>query len=199
MIDIETFNLMSTCKPLILVAYLIGAISPGYLLVRILKGVDVRKTGSGSIGARNVGRILGKKGFYFTLFADIGKGAAAVYMFVALQCSIYITASACVAVIAGHVWPLWLGFKGGKGIATSIGAFAVLDYTVVLLGSAMILSLYVVTRRFLLSWLISLWALPLILFSLDYSGYVIMALILTGFIIVIAHKDNINEQLLKRK
>lgn len=199
MIDSETLSILTSCTLLILVAYLIGTISPGYLLVKIIKGIDVRKTGSGSLGARNVGRILGRKGFYVTLLADIFKGAAAVYLLVALQCPPFVTVSASIAVIAGHVWPVWLGFRGGKGIATSIGVFAVLDQTVLLFGGILVVTLYVVTRRFLLSWLVSLLALPLIMFSLDYSRYTAIALLVTAFIIIFAHKDNINEQIVKRK
>ena len=96
---------------MILLAYLIGAISPGYLLVRILLDTDLRTVGSGSLGATNVGRVLGKKGFYFTLVADILKGALMVWLARWLELPPGVVGAVAVVVIAGHIWPLWLPFS----------------------------------------------------------------------------------------
>jgi len=100
---------------MVLAAYLIGGISTGYLLVRMLRGIDLRTVGSGSLGARNVGRILGRKGFYFTLVMDILKGALVVWLARELEFPPTVLGAVVVAVIAGHIWPLWLHFHGGKG------------------------------------------------------------------------------------
>ena len=187
----EILNLTLNDSLIILSAYLIGGISPGYLMVRMLRGVDLRTIGSGSLGATNTGRILGRKGFYFTLVMDILKGALAVLLARSLEFQPDIVCAVVVAVIAGHIWPLWLHFQGGKGIATSLGAFVALDYKILLTGGAVLLLTYVVTRKFLQSWIATLVALPLIAYFLGHPMSVIVSLLVSAVIILIAHKDNI--------
>ena len=176
---------------IVLSAYLIGGISPGYLLVRMLRDVDLRTIGSGSLGATNTGRVLGRKGFYFTLVMDILKGALVVLLARSLEFPPDIVCAVVVAVIAGHIWPLWLHFHGGKGIATSLGAFAVLDYKILLMGGAALLLTYVVTRKFLPSWIATLVVLPLIAYFLGNPMPVVISLLVSAVIILIAHKNNI--------
>lgn len=107
------------------VSYLLGSIPFGYLLVRVFRGEDVRASGSGNIGATNVARqspVLG----VVTLLLDAGKGLAAVLLtralFGASHSAIFLTTAAFFAVL-GHLFPVWLRFRGGKGVATSLGAF----------------------------------------------------------------------------
>jgi glycerol-3-phosphate acyltransferase PlsY len=176
---------------IVLSAYLIGGISPGYLLVRMLRDVDLRTIGSGSLGATNTGRVLGRKWFYFTLVMDMLKGALVVLLARSLEFQPDIVCAVLVAVIAGHIWPLWLHFHGGKGIATSLGAFAVLDYKILLMGGAALLLTYVVTRKFLPSWIATLVALPLIAYFLGNPMPVVVSLLVSAVIILIAHKNNI--------
>jgi glycerol-3-phosphate acyltransferase PlsY len=176
---------------IVLSAYLIGGISPGYLLVRMLRDVDLRTIGSGSLGATNTGRVLGRKWFYFTLVMDMLKGALVVLLARSLEFQPDIVCAVLVAVIAGHIWPLWLHFHGGKGIATSLGAFAVLDYKILLMGGAALLLTYVVTRKFLPSWIATLVALPLIVYFLGGPMPVVISLLVSAVIILIAHKNNI--------
>ena len=108
-------------------AYLLGSIPFGYLIVRWQRGIDVRETGSCSIGATNVMRNLGIPGFIATFVLDCGKGAAAVMLASRLTGNdARWVAAAAVAAVAGHVFPIWLGFRGGKGVATGVGVFAVL-------------------------------------------------------------------------
>ena len=110
-------------------AYLVGAIPVGFLLVRAIKGIDVRTVGSGSVGATNAARVLGKRSFFAVFFLDALKGllpcAAAGAMaghawasepppLLAVLCAL--------AAIAGHNWPVYIGFRGGKGVATTFGA-----------------------------------------------------------------------------
>src|SRR5258708_19867797 len=107
------------------VSYLLGSIPFGYLLVRIFKGEDVRATGSGNIGAPNVARKSPPLGFA-TLLLDAAKGLAAVLVARALfsgpHQKLIMTTAAFFAVL-GHLFPVWLKFRGGKGVATSLGAF----------------------------------------------------------------------------
>ena len=190
---IDVINLSLSDYLLILLAYLVGGISPGYFLVRILLDTDLRTVGSGSLGARNVGRVLGKKGFYFTLVTDILKGALMVWLARWLEFSPGVVAAVVVVVIAGHIWPLWLNFHGGKGIATSLGAFVALDYRILLIGGVVLLVTYMMTRRFLPSWVATLVAMPLFAYTLGYPMDVVVPLILAAAIIVFAHKENIRQ------
>jgi len=108
-------------------AYLLGSIPFGYLLVRWQKGIDVRHTGSRSIGATNVMRNLGVAGFIATFLLDCGKGFAAVMLASRLTGNDpRWIATAAVAAVAGHIFPIWLGFRGGKGVATGVGVFVAL-------------------------------------------------------------------------
>jgi glycerol-3-phosphate acyltransferase PlsY len=119
---------MGMIGPLTLVtAYLLGSIPFGYLIVRWQKGIDVRQTGSRSIGATNVMRNLGIAGFVATFLLDCGKGFGAVMLASRLtENAARWIAAAAVAAIAGHIFPIWLGFRGGKGVATGVGVFVAL-------------------------------------------------------------------------
>jgi len=110
-----------------LLAYFMGSIPFGYLIVRWQKGIDVRTTGSGSIGATNVMRNLGIAGFVITFILDVGKGTGAVLLAGKLtgQSTTWIAAAAAAAVF-GHCFPVWLRFRGGKGVATGVGVFIAL-------------------------------------------------------------------------
>lgn len=110
-----------------LIAYLLGSIPFGYLIVRGQKGVDIRTTGSGGTGATNVMRNLGIAGFAATFVFDFAKGYGAIWLTSRLTNSDpRWIAAAAVAAIAGHIFPVWLRFHGGKGVATSVGVFAAL-------------------------------------------------------------------------
>ena len=108
-------------------AYLLGSIPFGLLLSRIFGGGDVRTSGSGNIGATNVARVAGPLAGILTLLLDAGKGAAAVWL--AARFSNESATSMMIAVLGallGHCFPIWLRFRGGKGVATAAGAFLVL-------------------------------------------------------------------------
>lgn len=111
-----------------LVAYFLGCISFGYYLVRVSRGRDIRVLGSGNAGARNAGRVLGRAGFMATLVGDAGKGALAVVLAGLAHAAAVTAPVALGAVVAGHIWPAQLGFRGGKGFATAAGGILALDY-----------------------------------------------------------------------
>lgn len=113
----------------IITGYLIGNINFSYLIVKIFKGVDIREYGSGNAGATNVYRIIGTKGAVAALAGDLLKGVAAVIVGRILAGETG-AIFAAVAVVTGHNWPAVLGFKGGKGIATSLGILLSLDYRI---------------------------------------------------------------------
>ena len=110
-----------------LLAYLLGSLPFGYLIVRWQRGIDVRTTGSGSIGATNVMRNLGIIGFIITFLLDLGKGVAAVLLAGRLtHDNSWLIAASAMAAILGHCFPVWLKFRGGKGVATGVGVFIAL-------------------------------------------------------------------------
>lgn len=111
---------------LLVTAYLLGSVSFSFLIVRVLKGQDVRRLGSGNAGATNVWRTAGAWPAATALVLDVGKGAAAVAAARLLEAPAAVTAGTAVAVVVGHVFPLFFGFQGGKGVATAAGALGTL-------------------------------------------------------------------------
>src|ERR1044071_8051592 len=110
----------------IAIAYLIGSIPFGYLIVQMTGRGDVRESGSGGTGATNVSRRAGKAAGVLTLVLDALKGAAAVLITEGLAGRGWVVTAAAIAVIVGHIFPVWLSFRGGKGVATEVGVFLVL-------------------------------------------------------------------------
>jgi glycerol-3-phosphate acyltransferase PlsY len=108
-------------------AYLLGSIPFGLLLAKLFGGGDVRKAGSGNIGATNVARVVGPLAGILTLILDTAKGAAAVWLAgrVTNESATWMMLAGC-AVLLGHCFPVWLRFKGGKGVATALGVFLAL-------------------------------------------------------------------------
>jgi acyl phosphate:glycerol-3-phosphate acyltransferase len=111
---------------LVLGAYLLGSVPWSYLIVKLARGRDVRTVGSGNAGATNVMRAAGKAAGAAALLLDCGKGIAAVSVARALGASSTVIGAAAAAVVVGHVFPVFLGFRGGKGVATSAGALGAL-------------------------------------------------------------------------
>jgi acyl phosphate:glycerol-3-phosphate acyltransferase len=129
-------------------AYLLGAIPFGLLLTKLFGSGDVRKVGSGNIGATNVARAAGPLAGIFTLVLDAAKGAAAVWLaarFANESAAWMIIAG--LAALVGHCFPVWLGFHGGKGVATAAGVFLVLC-PLALLGAVLLFVLVVVFSRY---------------------------------------------------
>jgi glycerol-3-phosphate acyltransferase PlsY len=111
------------------IAYLLGSIPFGYVLVRLFRREDIREQGSGNIGATNVARSGGTKLGIVTLLLDIGKAYAAVVIARHLLPGAYdVQVAAAVAAVMGHVYPVWLGFRGGKGVASALGVFLALTW-----------------------------------------------------------------------
>ena len=120
---------------LVLLGYLSGSIPFGLLLVRATRGVDVREAGSGNIGATNVARVAGKRLGVVVLVLDALKGALPVLLARAVEGTPLVPAAVGLAAFVGHVAPPWLGFRGGKGVATALGVLAVLAPRAALAGA----------------------------------------------------------------
>lgn len=187
----------------ILIAYLLGGICTGYYLVRIKAKLDIRKQGSGGVGARNVGRILGKPGFIITLLGDALKGVLAVALARRFEISASAVSWVLIAVIAGHIWPLALQFQGGRGVATAIGAYLAYDlhFLLLLFGITMVMAVF--RRGFILSGLAAFLLLPLVVYTLGQPGHTVVALAGSSIIILFAHRERLgkafSETLLQRE
>ena len=107
-------------------AYGLGCANAAYYLVRARTGLDIRAHGSGNAGARNAGRLLGPGGFALAFTLDAGKGVLAVLLAATLGHAALTAALSGLAAVAGHLWPVQLGGRGGKGLATSVGALGAL-------------------------------------------------------------------------
>jgi glycerol-3-phosphate acyltransferase PlsY len=182
---------------LCLTAYTLGCFAIGYYLVRFRTGKDLRDLGSGSIGARNVGRVLGKGGFFVTVLFDFGKGALAVAIARHFTGDDRVMALASIAVVAGHIWPVQLHFRGGKGMATSLGCLLAYDPRLAVAFVVFFLCLLVVMRKTVLPGLVALLCVPLTAQFLDRRLDEVIYLAMLAGIVLLAHRKNIFQQILQ--
>ena len=180
-----------------LIAYLLGSIPFGYLIVRWQRGIDVRSTGSGSIGATNVLRNLGIAGFAGTFLLDFGKGYSSVLIATRLTSGNPIwVAAAAVGAIAGHCFPVWLKFRGGKGVATAAGVFLALAPSEVGIALLLFAVIVAVTRYISLGSIIATGAFPMLLYVIDHPPAPIVAgAAFSAAIIITRHSANIGRLL----
>src|SRR5215510_259564 len=175
----------------VIVAYLIGSIPFGYLIVRGKIGADIRQTGSGGTGATNVSRRAGKFAGVVTLVLDALKGSAAVLIAARLSQSDWIVAAAAIAVLVGHIFPVWLGFRGGKGVATGAGVFLVLAPFALLCAGVLFLAIVFFTRYVSLGSMIAAATIPLFVWLRSDSFPLLIAAVVGALLIVFAHRGNI--------
>jgi glycerol-3-phosphate acyltransferase PlsY len=179
------------------IGYLLGSIPFGYLLVRIFRGADVRTTGSGNIGATNVARTSRPLGVT-TLLLDALKGLAAVLLVSAVfPGQKTATFVAAFAAVCGHMFPVWLGFRGGKGVATGLGSFLVLTPKAILLVIGIFLALTAALRFVSLASITAAMSLPLLAVLLaEAHGPAEIALIAAAsLMIIVKHHQNIRRLL----
>ena len=175
-------------------AYLLGSIPFGYLLVRIFRKQDIRATGSGNIGATNVAR-SGAKGLGIaTLLLDLGKAFAAVKIAQHISPGNYdLAVAAAVAAILGHVFPVWLGFRGGKGVASALGVFFALTWPSALAILGIFLVVFLITRYVSLASIIAAAVFPLFGFYFVpfKTPIVIAGFLFIPLLIIVKHHENI--------
>lgn len=175
--------------------YALGVLNAAYYLVRGRRGCDIRDLGSGTAGATNAGRVLGRRGFLIVLTLDAAKGAVAVGLARWLSGDPWVILAAQGGAVLGHIWPLQLGFRGGKGVATLVGGWIATNPVVVLLLAAMVPLLQAMIGRFVISGLLALAITPLVLHLLD-AGLTRMAgdLVLVG-VVWFAHRRDLRAEL----
>ena len=209
-------------KPLVIVAlaYVLGSIPFGYLIVRVSKRADIRETGSGGTGATNVSRRAGKAAGVLTLVLDALKGAAAVAIAkivlgipifalgsgpalnqtthtLAIENAYWWVAAAAVAAILGHIFPVWLGFRGGKGVATGVGVFLLLAPLAVAFAGVVFLAIVLLTRYVSLGSIVAAATIPVFVLIRNYVAPradfapLLSAAVAGVALIIFAHRGNI--------
>jgi glycerol-3-phosphate acyltransferase PlsY len=175
----------------VVIAYLLGSIPFGYLIVRRKMGADIRETGSGGTGATNVSRRAGKMAGVLTLLLDAAKGCAAVVLAQTISNDDRVIAAAAVAVLVGHIFPVWLGFRGGKGVATGVGVFSVLAPIALLCAGVIFIAIVVTTRYVSLGSIIGAVLIPVFIWFQSGWQPLLTAAIAAAALIVFAHRGNL--------
>lgn len=188
---------MENLHPFLVVAlsYLVGSVPFGVIIGSRLAGLDVRRHGSGNIGATNVLRTLGLGFAVFTFLLDAGKGAFAFWLARRAGLGPGWTAAAGVAVVAGHNWPVWLGFRGGKGIATTFGFVLLAMPSVAIVIAVIWIAVIVVFRYASVASMLAIASSPIAAFLAGYPReYVAVCLVFT-LSAVVRHVSNIRRLL----
>lgn len=172
-----------------IISYSLGSIPFGLILARIMGYGDLRKIGSGNIGATNAMRTGNTLLGILTLILDAAKGTTAV-----LICNYFYgpeyAALSAMFVVLGHVFPVWLGFKGGKGVATAFGVFLALNWMLAMIVGALWLGVFVITRTSSLSSLISIGYSSVAAYVVDYYLTALLCLCISA-LIIFTHRSNI--------
>jgi glycerol-3-phosphate acyltransferase PlsY len=185
-------------------AYLLGSIPTGLLLMRIFRKQDIRSVGSGNIGATNVLRSGGAGLGVATFLLDVLKGAAAVYLGGLIGTHLVpsaplhsMQALAALSAVLGHVFPVWLRFRGGKGVATGFGVFLVAAPLGALAAIALFAVILVTSRFVSLASIFATLSFPILAWFLvpDHSAFFVGVQIAVSLLIVVKHHDNVNRLL----
>lgn len=182
-----------------IISYLIGSIPTGYLIVKKLKGIDIRKTGSGSTGATNVKRVLGTKWFFTVMILDALKGAlpvlAAVHYYDLYNMKGLVPVIAAIAAIIGHSKSVFLGFKGGKSVATGVGTILALCFPVGIIIAAIWGAVTYFSKYVSLGSVIAVALAPVLMNAFGQNVFYICFAAVCAIYVVILHKDNIKRLL----
>lgn len=189
-----TPSVIPVCKMLALVlsvlAYLLGSVPTGYLLGSAT-GVDIRESGSGNIGATNVARTLGWKKGVLTLVLDVAKGLIPAFVALQLNLGIAVAAVAGLAAFLGHLYPIFLRFRGGKGIATALGVFLGTMPLAAVVLVVVFLAVVGSSRRVSLGSVTAAVLSPVLAWFLDYPLPVVWVNLIIGFFALVRHRENL--------
>jgi len=190
---------------LVPIAYLLGSIPSGYILMRLFRHEDIRSFGSGNIGATNVLRSGGKGLGAATFLVDVLKGCAAVWLGALLGAwlapnvnPLNMEALAALVAVLGHMFPVWLGFKGGKGVATGFGVFLVASPWAALAAISLFIVILFFSRYVSLASILSAASFPLLAWFLGHGRqpvFVIAVQAVVALLIIVKHHQNIRRLL----
>lgn len=175
---------------LIIFSFLLGSIPCGVVIARV-KGIDLKKVGSGNIGATNVLRTMGKGAAVLTLLGDVLKGTLAIAVGRYFSNDLTLTGILGFSAILGHNFSFFLAFKGGKGVATSVGVLLLYSPKAAFVTILIWLATIEITKYSSLGAIISFGALPLTVFLLDYTPEKLAISVLIAFLLLVRHADNI--------
>lgn len=182
----------------IFLSYLLGSIPTGFLIGKYLKNIDLRKIGSGSTGATNVLRNVGKWPALFVFIIDVGKGILAVKIAQYSSDEVLIEVLAGIFAISGHIWPIWLKGKGGKAVATGLGMFLALSWKVGLASLGIFLIVLTQSKFVSLSSISAAMLLPVFMFVYLGNNYLHPYFFISLFVALLViwkHRTNINRLL----
>lgn len=191
---------------LIMFSYLIGAIPFSFILCKKLKNIDIRTVGSKNVGATNAARILGKKWFFIIMLMDALKGFLIVFFtqylinYHFIKPFSFLPILVSISVIMGHTFPIFLGFKGGKGVAVSAGVLLALDYRLLLLSLLIFILAVLISRYISLGSTLGSLFLPvsvLIFYHNNMNYYLFLFCLIISLYVIVKHKENI-KRILKR-
>ena len=177
----------------VFVSYLVGSFPTAYVICRLFKGVDIRLSGSGNVGATNVARVAGKGYGVVTLLLDVLKGFLPVFI-CGLYFDSYVVLSGA-AVIAGHIWPVFLRFKGGKGVAAGVGVIVALNYIAAIAVFVLFFIILCLTRCVSVGSIVSAAVLPVVMWYLDEPLSVILFTAVAALVAIYTHRENIKRLL----
>lgn len=180
-----------TLALLLIGGYLLGSVPFAFLLARRLRGVDLRRTGSGNVGATNVMRTAGPRTAMAVVALDVMKGAVAVMLVDRAAPGSVAPVAAGVAAILGHVYPVWLRFRGGKGVATAFGVFGVLAPPGAMLGLACFVATVWATRYVSLGSIVGTLALAPFAYLTAAPTPVVVAALMTAALVIDRHRPNL--------
>ncbi len=177
------------------VAYVIGSIPTGYLIVKHFKGEDIRKIGSGSTGATNVKRVMGKKWFFITLALDVIKGMVPVLLTAKFTTAFaglgLLPVLAAVAVLLGHSKSIFLGFTGGKSVASGVGTILALNWLAALVFAIVWIAITKTSKYVSLGSIIAIWSTPLTMIltrsPIAYVAYAVVGALYITYL----HRENV--------
>jgi acyl phosphate:glycerol-3-phosphate acyltransferase len=189
---------------LTIIAYGIGSIPFGYLIVQVKKGLDIRSVGSGNIGATNVLRTVGRSGAFLTLFLDGAKGFLVVWIADSWTghnpAAIGISA---LAVLLGHIFPVFLRFRGGKGVATALGIFLYIALIPILWTLGIFTAVVLISRYISLGSIVAAVVFPILYFFIQFkhqnSVWLLISVCFCCFLVIAKHHDNLRRLLSGRE
>ena len=183
--------MLLTSLLLLAIGYLLGSMPNGYLAGRWLKGIDLRQCGSGSTGATNVLRNVGKAPALVVFLLDVGKGALAVLLAKSFGLNDWVQVLAGLAALAGHIWPVWLGWKGGKAVATGLGMFLGLAWPVGLACFGLFMAVISLSRIVSLSSVVAAIGLPVLMVLAGASVASVSVSLVATVLVLWRHRSNI--------
>jgi len=184
---------------LLLFSYLIGSIPFSLIFAKLLKGVDVRQIGTGNVGASNTLISAGKTAGILAALFDLTKGFAVIIMARSFSNSDWVIALAGFLAILGHDFPIYLKFKGGKGVATTMGAILAINPYAVWVGMGIYILLLILTRYMILSTLLAVSVLPLVLFYLKEDVWYIIFAVAAALLMIFVHREDIRRLIAGRE